>query len=35
MTIERFLLGLRRMEQQGIKVSQEATVELTPRRAVA
>lgn len=35
MTIERFLLGLRRMEQQGIEVSQEATsVELTPRRAV-
>jgi transposase len=33
MTIERFLLGLRRMEQQGIEVSQEATsVELTPRR---
>lgn len=35
MTIERFLLGLRRMEQQGREVSQEATsVELTPRRAV-
>ncbi len=35
MTIERFLLGLRRMEQQGIEVSQAATsVELTPRRAV-
>ncbi|GHO98597.1 transposase [Reticulibacter mediterranei] len=35
MTIERFLLGLRRMEQQGIEVSQTATsVELTPRRAV-
>jgi hypothetical protein len=32
MTIERFLLGLRRVEQQGIEVSQEATsVELTPR----
>lgn len=35
MTIERFLLGLRRMEQQGIEVSQIATsAELTPRRAV-
>ena len=35
MTIERFLLGLRRMEQQGMEVSQAATsVELTPRRAV-
>ncbi|HET8911592.1 MAG TPA: transposase [Ktedonobacteraceae bacterium] len=35
MTIERFLLGLRRMEQQGSEVSQAATsVELTPRRAV-
>ena len=35
MTIERFLLGLRRMEQQGIEVSKTATsVELTPRRAV-
>lgn len=35
MTIERFLLGLRRMEQQGIEVKQAATsVELTPRRAV-
>ncbi len=35
MTIERFLLGLRRMEQQGIEVSQAATsAELTPRRAV-
>jgi transposase len=35
MTIERFLLGLRRMEHQGIEVSQMATsVELTPRRAV-
>lgn len=35
MTIERFLLGLRRIEQQGIEVSQAATsVELTPRRAV-
>ncbi len=35
MTIERFLLGLRRMEQQGIKVSKTTTtVELTPRRAV-
>jgi len=35
MTIERLLLGLRRMEQQGIEVSQEATsVERTPRRAV-
>jgi Transposase and inactivated derivatives len=35
MTVERFLLGLRRMEQQGIEVSKTATsVELTPRRAV-
>jgi transposase len=35
MTIERFLLGLRRMEQQGMEVSQAATsVELIPRRAV-
>ena len=35
MTIERFLLGLRRMEQQGIEVSHAATsIELTPRRAV-
>lgn len=35
MTIERFLLGLRRMEQEGIEVSQAATsIELTPRRAV-
>ena len=35
MTIERFLLGLRRMEQQGMEVSQAATsVELKPRRAV-
>jgi transposase len=35
MTIERFLLGLHRMEQQGIEVSQAATsIELTPRRAV-
>jgi transposase len=35
MTIERFLLGLRRMERQGIEVSKAATsVELTPRRAV-
>lgn len=35
MTIERFLLGLRRMEQQEIEVSRVATsVELTPRRAV-
>jgi transposase len=35
MTIERFLLGLRRMEQQGIEVSKAATsLELTPRRAV-
>jgi hypothetical protein len=35
MTIERFLLGLRRMEHQGIEVSQVATsVELTPRCAV-
>lgn len=34
MTVERFLLGLRRMEQQGIEVSQAATsVELTPHRA--
>jgi transposase len=34
MTVERFLLGLRRMEQQGMEVSQAATsVELTPRRA--
>jgi len=35
MTVERFLLGLRRMEQQGIEVSKTATsVQLTPRRAV-
>lgn len=35
MTIERFLLGLRRMERQGIEVSQAATsTELTPRRTV-
>jgi transposase len=35
MTIERFLLGLRRMEQQGIEVSTDTTsVELTPRRTV-
>lgn len=35
MTIERFLLGLRRMEQQGIEVRTVATsVELTPRRTV-
>jgi transposase len=35
MTIERFLLGLRRMEHQGIEVSKAATsIELTPRRAV-
>ena len=35
MTIERFLLGLHRMEHQGIEVGKEATsVELTPRRAV-
>jgi transposase len=35
MTIERFLLGLRRMQQQGMEVSQTATsVELTPRRGV-
>lgn len=35
MTIERFLLGLRRMEQQGIDISKAATsVELTPRRTV-
>jgi hypothetical protein len=35
MTVERFLLGLRRMEQQGIEVSKMATsVALTPRRAV-
>ncbi len=35
MTIERFLLGLRRMEHQGIEISRAATsVELTPRRAV-
>jgi transposase len=35
MTIERFLLGLRRMEQEGIQVSKTATsVQLTPRRAV-
>jgi transposase len=35
MTIERFLLGLRRMERQGIEVSQAASsIELTPRRAV-
>ena len=35
MTIERFLLGLRRMEHQGIEISRGATsVELTPRRAV-
>jgi len=35
MTIDRFLLGLRRMEQQGVEVSKAATsVELTPRRAV-
>lgn len=35
MTIERFLLGLRRMEQQGIEVGKAATsLELTPRRAV-
>jgi transposase len=35
MTIERFLLGLRRMEQEGIEVSLVATsVALTPRRAV-
>ncbi len=35
MTIERFLLGLRRMEKQGIEVSRVATsIELTPRRAV-
>ena len=35
MTIERFLLGLRRMEKQGINVSTTATtIEVTPRRAV-
>jgi hypothetical protein len=35
MTIERFLLGFRRMDQQGIEVSQAATsIGLTPRRAV-
>jgi transposase len=35
MTIERSLLGLCRMERQGIEVSKAATsVELTPRRAV-
>lgn len=35
MTIERFLLGLRRMEQEGIQVSKTATsVQLTPRRTV-
>lgn len=35
MTIERFLLGLRRMEQQGLEISKAATsVELTPRRTV-
>ena len=35
MTIERFLLSLRRMEQQGIAVNKAATsVELTPHRAV-
>lgn len=35
MSVERFLLGLRRMEQEGIEVRAAATsVELTPRRAV-
>ena len=35
MSVERFLLGLRRMEREGIEVSKAATsVELTPRRAV-
>ncbi len=35
MSVERFLLGLRRMEQEGITVKQAPTsVELTPRRAV-
>ncbi len=35
MTIERFLLGLRRMEKQGINVSTTATsIQVTPRRAV-
>jgi transposase len=35
MSVERLLLGLRRMEQEGIEVSKAATsVELTPRRAV-
>jgi transposase len=35
MSVERFLLGLRRMEQEGIEVRQTTTsVELTPRRAV-
>ncbi len=35
MTIERFLLGLRRMEQEGPQASKTATsVQLTPRRAV-
>jgi transposase len=34
MTVERFLQGLRRMEQEGMEVSQAATsVELTPHRA--
>ena len=35
MSVERVLLGLRRMEREGIEVSKAATsVELTPRRAV-
>jgi hypothetical protein len=35
MTVERFFLGLRAMEQQGLEISQAATtVEMTPHRAV-
>ena len=35
MTVERFLLGLRAMEQQGVEITATAsTQEMTPRRAV-
>src|SRR5713226_779076 len=35
MTVERFLLGLRAMKQQGMEITASATTqEMTPRRAV-
>jgi hypothetical protein len=35
MTVERFIQGLRAMQQQGLKISHEATTkEMTPHRAV-